>query len=75
MAFDTAVAHTAGWLEQSAKLNARYRAGEMRAHVPDALHESDLPLEELVAQHLPTSHAAFAAASRGPGWSVSSHGV
>ena len=36
----------------------------MRVHVPDALRDSERPLEELVAQHLPVSHAALQAASR-----------
>jgi 4-aminobutyrate aminotransferase-like enzyme len=46
------------------QLNARYRAGEVHAHVPDALHDAAQSLEELVARHLPTSHAALTAASR-----------
>ena len=52
------------FLRRVAHLNARYRGGEMRAHVPDALADGDRPLEELVEQHLPKSHAALAAASR-----------
>jgi 4-aminobutyrate aminotransferase-like enzyme len=52
------------FLRRVADLNARYRAGEMRASVPDALLDADRPLEELVEQHLPRSHAALAAASR-----------
>src|SRR6266851_6415976 len=36
----------------------------MRVHVPERLRDSERPLEELVAQHLPVSHAALRAASR-----------
>src|SRR6202521_5112612 len=36
----------------------------MRVHVPEKLRDSERPLEELVAQHLPVSHAALQAASR-----------
>lgn len=36
----------------------------MRVHVPEALHDSQHPLEELIAQHLPASHAALKAASQ-----------
>src|SRR5467141_3576964 len=64
IASETAVTRTAEWLERAAQLNARYRAGEMRAYVPEALYQSELTLDALVAQHLPASHAAFEAASR-----------
>jgi 4-aminobutyrate aminotransferase-like enzyme len=47
-----------------AQLNARYRAGEVHAYVPDALRDSEQTLEELVQQHLPASHRALEAASR-----------
>ena len=33
-------------------------------HVPDALHEGDGPLDELIQRHLPASHAALEAASK-----------
>src|SRR5437667_108560 len=62
--FDATVSHMGGWLERVAQLNAQYRAGEMRAYVPDALRDADQPLETLVAQHLPASQAALEAASR-----------
>ena len=52
------------FLGRVAQLNARYRAGEMRAYVPEGLLDGDRPLEELVEHHLPKSHAALAAASR-----------
>src|SRR5438094_383145 len=62
--FDTAVSSAAGFFERVSQLNARYRAGEMHAYVPEALQDSDRTLEELVQQHLPASHAALEAASR-----------
>jgi 4-aminobutyrate aminotransferase-like enzyme len=36
----------------------------MHAHVPEALHDNERSLEELVEQYLPASHAALEAASR-----------
>jgi 4-aminobutyrate aminotransferase-like enzyme len=63
--FDGRASRVAATLERVAQLNKLYRAGDVRAHVPDAFHDSERPLEELVAQHLPASHAALAAASRG----------
>ena len=61
---DAAVSRVADSLEHLAQLNARYRAGEMRAHVPEALRDRDRSLEDLVAEHLTASHAALDAASR-----------
>ena len=52
-----------GYLERVQRLNARYRAGEIRAHVPAEL-EQDEPLDDLVRRFLPASAAAFAAAAR-----------
>ena len=63
-AFDAAVPRVAAYLERMAQLNAQYRSGEMRVSVPAALHDSDRALEELVAEHLPASQAALAAAAR-----------
>src|SRR5437867_2634964 len=51
------------FLERVGQLNTRYRSGEMRVHVPDALRESDRTLEDLVQQLFPASHAALEAAS------------
>ena len=62
--FDAAISKTAESLEHVAQLNAQYRAGEVHAHVPEALRDSGRPLEELVEQHLAASHAALKAASR-----------
>jgi 4-aminobutyrate aminotransferase-like enzyme len=54
----------AEFLANAARLNARYRAGEMHASVPEALCDGEHALEELVARHFPESHAALQAASR-----------
>jgi 4-aminobutyrate aminotransferase-like enzyme len=51
-------------LERVSHLNSRYRSGEMHAHVPEALRDSERSIDSLVEQHLPASHAALAAASR-----------
>src|SRR3984893_7017764 len=61
---DTTVSRVAGFLAHVDQLNARYRAGEMRASVPDAMRDGERSLEGLVAQHLPASQAALEAASR-----------
>src|ERR1700730_10779092 len=63
-ASDAAVSRVAAFLEHVDRLNARYRAGEMRASVPDALRDGERSLEGLIEQHLPASHAALDAASR-----------
>jgi 4-aminobutyrate aminotransferase-like enzyme len=60
-----AVARTTAFVERVTHLHARYRAGQMRAHVPPALSDGDRSLEELVSEHLPASHRALQAASRG----------
>jgi 4-aminobutyrate aminotransferase-like enzyme len=53
------------YLERVTRLNALYRAGDIHAHVPAALHEDAGTLDEVVVQHLPASHAALQAASQG----------
>src|SRR5262245_20078923 len=63
--FDTAIPRVTEFLERVVALNASYRAGEIHAYVPDSLRDSDRTLEALVEQHLPASHAALQAASRG----------
>jgi L-lysine 6-transaminase len=60
---DSTLARVAESLKHVVRLDARYRAGKVRTHVPAALHESERPLEELIQSHLPASHAALAAAS------------
>jgi len=54
----------ADYLEHVAELNASYRAGRVCVSVPDALQHGDQPLDALIEQYLPVSHAALAAASR-----------
>jgi 4-aminobutyrate aminotransferase-like enzyme len=61
---DASVSRIADSLEHLEQLNARYRAGEMRAYVPEALRDRDRSLEDLAAEHLTASHAALDAASR-----------
>src|SRR5437870_7332274 len=61
---NTAVSRVAESLDQVAQLNARYRAGEVHAYVPEGLRESERSLEKLIEKHLPASHAALEAASR-----------
>src|SRR5206468_933988 len=61
---DPTVSRAAGFLEHAERLSGRYRAGEVHAHVPEALGDSTRALEDLVQQHLPASHAALSAASR-----------
>ena len=56
---------TVSYLEHVARLNERYRAGDVHAHVPEALLDGERTLDALVEQHLPASHAALEAASRG----------
>jgi 4-aminobutyrate aminotransferase-like enzyme len=63
--FETAIPRVTEFLERVVALNASYRAGEIQAHVPESLRDSDRTLEALVEQHLPASHAALQAASRG----------
>ncbi len=60
---DQPIAEVRKYLERVAALNACYRSGEIHAYVPEAFRDSERSLEELVEQHLPASHAAFAAAS------------
>src|SRR6266851_5146197 len=62
--FDAAVSRVSESLEHLAQLNARYRAGEVHAYVPEELRDSEHSLEELVERHLAASHGALKAASR-----------
>src|SRR6266850_519209 len=63
-ALDAVVDHVTAYLERVTQLNARYRAGDVHVHLPEALLDSTRPLEELVEQHLAASHAALQAAAR-----------
>ena len=62
--FDGEISQVTTFLERVIDLNARYRAGELRVHVPEALHDSERRLDELIEELLPASHAAFKEASR-----------
>ena len=62
--FDDEVAQVTTLLERVTRLNARYRAGELHAYVPEGLSDSERRLDELVEELLPASHAAFTEASR-----------
>src|SRR5512144_2867563 len=62
---DAALEGVAAYLERVTELNALYRAGDIHAHVPEAFHESDAPLDDLVVRYLPASNAALQAAAQG----------
>jgi len=62
--FEGVAARTNATLDRIAELNAQYRAGEIHAQVPDALHDSAHSLDELIEHHLPLSHGALKAAAR-----------
>ena len=47
------------YLESTAMLHARYRDGQVHVHVPDGLQEANRPIDDLIAIHLPISHAAL----------------
>src|SRR6184192_3502564 len=63
-AFDPPASHVQTFMEHAARLDARYRGGEVHAYVPEALRDSERSLEKLVEHYLPASHAALEAASR-----------
>jgi L-lysine 6-transaminase len=58
------ISRAAEFLERVTRLNADYRAGKVHTSVPEALGDSERPLEALIEQVLPASHAALTAASR-----------
>src|SRR5687768_5449963 len=47
------------YLERTSTLHTRYRAGQIHARTPDGLKEANRPIDDLIAIHLPTSHAAL----------------
>ena len=53
----------AAFLDRVTQLNARYRAGQIRARVPAALRDGEQSLESLVARLFPASHLALEAAA------------
>src|SRR5215470_2838951 len=59
--FGDSLDHVNAYLDRVTRLNALYRAGDIHAHVPAALHEDGGTLDDLVAQHLPESNATFQA--------------
>ena len=64
MLFDDEVSQLTIFLERVIQLNARYRAGQLQAYVPEGLSDSERRLDELVEELLPASHAALSEASR-----------
>src|ERR1041385_5568904 len=62
--FDATVARVTAWLDRAAELDARYRAGGVHAHVPEAFRDGEATLDELILHYMPASHAALDAASR-----------
>jgi len=59
----TGLDRAAAFLDRVTRLNARYRAGGIRAHVPEQLRDGEQSLELLVARLFPDSHRALDAAS------------
>jgi 4-aminobutyrate aminotransferase/(S)-3-amino-2-methylpropionate transaminase len=55
----------AAFVERVRKIDAEYRAGKIRVHVPAEWLEHERPLDEIVAAFLPASHRALEAASHG----------
>jgi len=53
------VDRAAAFLERTTRLDTRYRAGDIRAHVPEQLRDGDQNLEALVARLFPDSHRAL----------------
>jgi 4-aminobutyrate aminotransferase-like enzyme len=49
------------YLERTALLHQRYRAGQIHVHIPDGLKEANRPVDDLIAIYLPTSHQALEA--------------
>jgi 4-aminobutyrate aminotransferase-like enzyme len=47
------------FLERTALLHARYRAGQVHVRAPDGLKEANQPIDDLIAIYLPVSHAAL----------------
>jgi L-lysine 6-transaminase len=59
----TGLDRAAAFLDRVSQLNAKYRAGEIRARVPEQLRDGEQSLETLVARLLPASHRALETAS------------
>lgn len=54
-----------GYLEKVGRLNARYRAGDIHAHVPPLVLDADYTLEEAFEAAFPISHALRERAAHG----------
>jgi len=63
-AFEAALRASQEFLERVARLNTDYRAGNVHANVPAALQDTERPLDDIVKDCLPASHAALDAASQ-----------
>jgi L-lysine 6-transaminase len=59
----TGLDRAAAFLDRVSQLNAKYRAGGIRARVPEQLRDGEQSLETLVARLLPESHRALETAS------------
>ncbi len=59
------IARALAFLARAGQLNEQYRAGKIRAHVPEGLRDGERSLDSLVAEYLPASQRALEAASRG----------
>src|SRR5690349_12573608 len=63
-AIEPAITEVTEFLDRAGQLHARYRSGQIRVHVPEALQDASRPLDQVVEQQFPASHAALAAASQ-----------
>ncbi len=61
----SAQAEAARYLDRIAVLNGRYRAGQIRVHLPPGFADQVRPLADAVARDLPASQAALDAAANG----------
>jgi len=63
--FDASLQRVAAYAARVTELNALYRAGKLKVHVPRGLHESEASLEDLVVQLLPASNTMLRDAAQG----------
>ena len=63
-AFASGIEFAQTFARQAQARHERYRAGDVRAQVPAQLLDHTRPLDDLVQESLPASHAAFTDASR-----------
>src|SRR4026208_1167600 len=62
--FDDEVSQLTIFLERVIQLNARYRAGQLQAYVPEGLSDSERRLDELAEELPPASHPRAGAGTR-----------